>query len=76
MGREINAGKGSYEKTYGYTLFDLNATYRTSRYGELSLGVENLFNKFYILTGNQMPGFQNFTAGRGRMVSLTHSIKF
>jgi iron complex outermembrane receptor protein len=76
MGREINAGKGSYEKTYGYTLFDLNATYKTSRYGELALGVENLFNKFYILTGNQMPGFQNFTAGRGRMVSLTHSIKF
>lgn len=76
MGREINQGKGSYEKTYGYTLFDLTASYRTSRYGALTLGVENLLNKFYILTANQVPGFQNFSAGRGRLVSVTHSIKF
>jgi iron complex outermembrane receptor protein len=73
--REINIGKPQQEKTGGYTLFDLNGTYRT-RYGDLTLGVENLFNKFYILTASQIPGFQNYTAGRGRMVSLTHSIKF
>lgn len=73
--REINLGKSSQEKTKGYTLFDLNGSYHT-RYGDLTLGVENLFNKFYILTSSQIPGFQNYTAGRGRVVSLTHSIKF
>lgn len=75
LDREINLGKSTQEKTSGYTLFDLNGTYRT-RYGDLTLGVENLFNKFYILTASQIAGFQNYTAGRGRMVSLTHSIKF
>jgi len=73
--REINEGKSSVEKTKGYTLFDMNGSYRT-RYGDLTLGVENLFNKFYILTSSQIPGFQNYAAGRGRSVSLTHSIKF
>lgn len=75
LDREINKGKSQYEKTNGYTLFDLNATYKT-RYGDLNLGVENLLNKFYILTSSQVPGFQNYAAGRGRVVSLTHSIKF
>ena len=76
LDREINAGKGSYEKTLGYTLFSLNANYKTSQFGELNLGVENLMNKYYILTSAQVPGFQNYTAGRGRVVSLSHSIKF
>jgi iron complex outermembrane receptor protein len=76
LDREINVGKGSYEKTTGYTLFDMNASYKTSKYGELSVGVENLLNKFYILTSSQMPGFQNYAAGRGRVVSVSHSIKF
>ena len=31
LDREINAGKGSYEKTLGYTLFSLNASYKTSQ---------------------------------------------
>lgn len=75
LDREINVGKSSYEKTTGYTLFDLNASYLT-RYGELSLGVENLLNRFYVLTASQVPGFQNYTAGRGRVVSFSHSIKF
>lgn len=73
--REINVGKSNQEKTSGYTLFDLNGSYRT-RFGDLTLGVENLFNKFYILTSSQIPAFQNYAAGRGRSVSLTHSIKF
>ncbi|HZX26296.1 MAG TPA: TonB-dependent receptor [Telluria sp.] len=75
LDREINQGMSSYEKTSGYTLFDLNSTYRT-RYGDFSIGVENLFNKFYILTGSQMPGYQNYTAGRGRVVSVSHHITF
>jgi iron complex outermembrane receptor protein len=75
LDREINIGKSSHEKTTGYTLFDLNASYKT-RYGDLTLGVENLLNKFYILTSSQVPSFQNYAAGRGRVVSLSHSIKF
>lgn len=76
MDREINIGRSQYEKTEGYTLFDFGASYKTSRFGELTLGVENLANKFYILTSSQIPGFQNYTAGRGRVVSLSHNIKF
>jgi iron complex outermembrane receptor protein len=76
LGRELNVGRSQYEKTAGYTLFDMTAGYKTSRYGELTLGVENLFNRFYILTSSQVPAFQNYAAGRGRMVSLSHNIKF
>ncbi|HEY5800311.1 MAG TPA: TonB-dependent receptor, partial [Burkholderiaceae bacterium] len=75
MDRNINIGKSGEEKTKGYTLLDLTATHRT-RYGDFTLGVENLMNKFYIITWAQVPGFQNYFAGRGRMVSLTHQIKF
>ena len=53
----------------------MNTTYQTA-YGDLTLGVENLANKFYVLTSSQVPGFQNYTAGRGRVVSASHSIKF
>lgn len=76
MDREINVGRSQYEKTDGYTLLDYSASYKTSRFGELTLGVENLLNKFYILTSSQIPGFQNYAAGRGRVVSISHNIKF
>lgn len=76
LGRELNQGRSQFEKTAGYTLFDMTASYNTGRYGELTLGVENLFNRYYILTASQIPGFQNYAAGRGRMVSLSHNIKF
>jgi iron complex outermembrane receptor protein len=75
LGREINVGKGSYERTNGYTLFNLGVTYKT-KWGNLSVGVENLFNRYYILTWAQIDQFQNYFAGRGRAVSVTHSIKF
>lgn len=64
------------EKTEGYVLFDLVVNYDTGRYGKLSLGIENLFDKQYILSWSQSPGWQNYWSGRGRMVSLSHSIKF
>lgn len=64
------------EKTTGYTLYDLSIAYDTGRFGKLTLGVENLFDKQYILSWAQVPGFQNYWAGRGRMVSLTHTITF
>jgi iron complex outermembrane receptor protein len=76
LSREINIGTSAYEKTTGYTLLDMNATYKTSKYGELSVGIENLLNKFYILTSSQVPAFQNYTAGRGRVISISHSITF
>jgi iron complex outermembrane recepter protein len=75
LDRDINEGRSQVEHTKGYTLLDMNASYRT-RYGDLTLGVENLLNKFYILTSSQVPAFQNYAAGRGRVVSLSHSIKF
>lgn len=64
------------ENTYGYALWDLSANYDMGRYGEIALGIENLFDKQYVLTWSQLPGWQNYWAGRGRMVSLTHTIKF
>src|SRR5436853_3919448 len=75
LGRTINVGKGSFEKTSGYTLFNLGVTYGT-KYGDLSLGVENLFNRYYILTWAQIDQFQTYFAGRGRVFSLTHTLRF
>jgi iron complex outermembrane receptor protein len=64
------------EQTHGYVLYDLVVNYQTKRYGKLSLGIENLFNNQYILSWSQLPGWQNYWAGRGRMISLSHSITF
>ncbi len=75
LGHEINIGKSSYEKIYGYTVYDLSGTYHT-KYGDFSVGVENLMNKFYILSFNQVDFFENYFAGRGRTVSGTYTIKF
>lgn len=64
------------EKTEGYTLYDLGVNYDLQRFGKVSLGVENLLDKQYILSWSQLAGFQNYWAGRGRMTSLTYTIKF
>lgn len=75
--RPFDGATFSYrEETDGYTLFDLGVNYQTERFGKFSLGVENLFDKQYILSWSQVPGFQNYWAGRGRMVSLTHTFTF
>jgi iron complex outermembrane receptor protein len=79
--RTVYAGKNgkSYkneENTVGYTLFDLGVTYQTGSIGKFSLGIDNLFNKQYVLSWSQLPGFQNYWAGRGRVMSLSHSITF
>ena len=71
MGRSINQGKPSAERTTGRTLFDLTARYRMDGVGTISLGAENLFNKYYFLAFSQIDFFQNYFAGRGRTVSLT-----
>ena len=64
------------EHTKGYTLYDLGVNYRVDNVGRFSLGVENLFNKQYILSWSQVPGFRNYWAGRGRMYSITYEYTF
>ncbi|WP_277925071.1 TonB-dependent receptor domain-containing protein [Sphingomonas sp. BAUL-RG-20F-R05-02] len=59
------------EYTHGYTLFDLTANYRVKNLATFSLGIENMFNKFYFLQSSQIDIYQNYFAGRGRTVSLT-----
>ena len=72
-----NATVATFEEhTQGYTLIDLGATYDLGRYGQFTLGIENLTDKQYILSWSQVPGFRNFWAGRGRMVSVSHELKF
>lgn len=79
-GSDVRAYDGhafSYdEQTHGYTLFDLGVNYDMNRYGQLAFGVENLLDKQYILTWSQVPGYQNYWAGRGRVFSVTYSITF
>ena len=70
-------GANSYtEETQGYTLFDTSLNYKFDELGKITVGVENLFDKQYILSWSQVPGFQNYWAGRGRMVSVTYSYTF
>ena len=74
--RDLNVGQSGEEHTTGYTLFDLGANYDLGRWGKLTLGVENLLNKQYILSWSQVAGFRNFWAGRGRVVSISHALTF
>jgi iron complex outermembrane receptor protein len=77
-GHDVRAYDGatfSYdERTHGYTLWDLGVNYSLERYGKLSLGVENLLDKQYILSWSQLAGYQNYWSGRGRVTSLTYTI--
>ena len=57
-------------------LADASLGYRFTDKIELQLNATNLFDKQYILSWSQLPGWQNYWSGRGRMVSLSHSIKF
>jgi len=73
--RAYDGARFSYsEQTKGYTLFDLGVNYDLGKHGKLSLGVENLFNRQYILSWSQLAGYQNYWAGRGRMTSLTYTV--
>ncbi|MBD9370571.1 TonB-dependent receptor [Xanthomonas sp. XNM01] len=64
------------EDTEGYTLWDLGVNYQLARYGKITVGIENLLDKQYILSWSQVPGWQNYWAGRGRMTSLTYTVTF
>lgn len=79
LSRDINVGLGTAngeEHTKGYTLLDLSARYDFGRYGATTLGIENVTDKQYILSWSQVVGFRNYWAGRGRVVSLTHTVTF
>lgn len=72
-GRTLNTG----ERTSGRTLLDLSLGYDTGSYGRLTLGVENLFDKQYILFGSESStSNDDWMAGRGRMFSLSHTLTF
>jgi iron complex outermembrane receptor protein len=64
----------------GYTLVDAIATVRVGR-GEVSAGLENLFDRRYVtyysqtLTGANADNF-NYFAGRGRTLSLRYRVTF
>ncbi len=76
LSRDLNVGQSGEEHTRGYTLFDLGANYDWGRYGKTTLGIENLTNKFYVLSWSQLPGFKNYFSGRGRVFSLTQTVTF
>lgn len=73
--RDINIGAAGEERTTGLTLFHVTLNYST-KWGDLSLGVENATDKYYILPWSQIDQFLNYFAGRGRVYSLSHTIKF
>ena len=73
--RDINVGAAGEEHTVGLTLADLTVTYST-KWGDFSIGVENLLNHYYILPWAQIDQFQNYFAGRGRVISISHVVKF
>ena len=74
--RHINEGTTTEENTVGYTLYDLSASYDAGKIGRFGLGIENLTDKFYILSWSQVPGFRNYWAGRGRVVTTTNTATF
>lgn len=76
LDRDLNVGTANEEHTRGYTLWDFSANYDWGRYGKTTLGVENLTNRFYVLSWSQLPGFRNYWSGRGRVISLTQSMTF
>jgi len=76
LARSINQNTSAYEHTYGYTTWDFEINYDAGKFGRLSLGVENLFDKYYILAYNQIDNYQDYFAGRGRVVSITDKITF
>ena len=77
--RDLNTNvgvEGREERSKGHTLFELSVNYDLKKYGNVSLGIDNLTNKYYLLNFSSHDLFQNYFAGRGRKVTLTHSIRF
>ena len=73
--RDINVGAAGEEHTGSLTLAHLTASYST-KWGDFSVGIENLTDKFYILPWAQIDQFNNYFAGRGRVISVSYAVKF
>lgn len=73
--RDINVGAPGEEHTSGLTLFHVTVNYST-KWGDFSVGVENALDKYYILPWSQIDQFLNYFAGRGRVISVAHTLKF
>ena len=73
--RDINVGAPGEEHTGSLTLGNLTASY-TTKWGDFSVGIENVTDKYYILPWAQIDQFQNYFAGRGRVISVSYAIKF
>jgi len=59
-----------------YTLFDLIVNYKVWK-GDLSMGINNLFNTFYFPSISQFSAASlYYVAGRGRTVSITYTIRY
>jgi iron complex outermembrane receptor protein len=76
LSRTVNQNTSALEQIHGYTIWDFELNYDAHKFGKLTLGVENLTNKYYILAYNQVDNFQDFFAGRGRVVSITDKFTF
>ncbi|MDY0744154.1 TonB-dependent receptor [Paucibacter sp. R3-3] len=76
LDRDLNVGTSAEEHTKGYTLWNMSGNYDWGKYGKTTLGIENLTNKFYILSWSQLAGYRNYWSGRGRVVSLTQAFTF
>ncbi|MET0654035.1 MAG: TonB-dependent receptor [Pseudoxanthomonas sp.] len=75
--REFDGEEYEFEEhTDGYALFDLSVNYRVENVGRFTVGIENLFDKQYVLSWSQVDFFKNYFAGRGRMVSFTYEYTF
>ncbi|GAB3538374.1 TonB-dependent receptor [Noviherbaspirillum agri] len=81
MSRHINEGRTvgttNLEENFdGYTVADLAISYKTA-WGDLGLGIENLFDRQYIAYYAQSQTTQDsYFAGRGRTMTVSYSRSF
>ncbi|PCI32528.1 MAG: TonB-dependent receptor [Alphaproteobacteria bacterium] len=73
--RDINEGASGEEHIKGSTLFNLAINYEIGN-GRLSLGIDNLLDKTYLLPQSQITYWRNYLRGRGREVSLGYTITY
>lgn len=72
---DVNQGRPGEENIQGYTLLDLTVNHELGG-GVVSLGIDNLLDKSYLLTTSQVLFFQNYMLGRGREVSVGYTASF
>jgi len=79
LSRNINVGEVGFEEHFpGYILVNVRTKYQT-KWGTIGLGIENLFNKFYVQYVSHDVAEINlgeFLAGRGREATFSDTIRF